>query len=509
MSGLNKDYFLTLDIRTGNLTGGNIYFYNTDKLTSNIFVQLVEKKDKIMDIISNPSEISLRASIVKPGKVIKRVDSTLVDDVKAIYEFKLPLDCTNLGGEYYLEFEIKEVADNVEKCATSNFVKYEVKESILTKIGEDGIDTEDYPLFLDLVRRLETEIEGKFDEVRLNTDDTIDTHIVLDFYAKNIKVDSVAFDIDVDLTNYATKTFVSTEIAKAQLQGVDGSGIDLSGFATMDDIPTKTSQLRNDSNFLSSIPSEYITETELGTELENYSLGTHTHDDVYASKDDLKKIMDLVDTPPKYVRPSLSLSASVSNLQHNVTTSITLNPSFSQNDGGGVTKYVLNKGSIKLYENTSLGSYTDTVTLTYNSSVTYSATVTYSDGIIKNTSLGIPYPSTSIKAGSTSTSKTINCYALSYTGVISKATITASDIPSLTSRLCTSKSYTGNYSLNNQRVVYMYPSYLGTLTSIKDSNNFDYINSYTLTKMTYNDIQYNVYILTDEVTISSFKQIFN
>ena len=180
-----------------------------------------------------------------------------------------------------------------------------------------------------------------------------------------------------------------------------------------------------------------------------------------------------------------------------------------QNDGGDITKYVLNKGDIKLYENTSLGSYTDTVTLPYNNSVTYTASVTYADGTIKNTSLGIPYPSTSIKAGTVTSSKTIKCYALSYTGIISNSTITVADISSLTSRLCTAKSYTGTYNLDNQRVVYMYPSYLGVLTSIKDSNNFDYINSYTLTKMTYNDVEYNIYILTDPVTITGFKQIFN
>ena len=33
--------------------------------------------------------------------------------------------------------------------------------------------------------------------------------------------------------------------------------------ANKSDIPTKTSQLTNDSNFISSIPSEYVTETEL------------------------------------------------------------------------------------------------------------------------------------------------------------------------------------------------------------------------------------------------------
>ena len=33
--------------------------------------------------------------------------------------------------------------------------------------------------------------------------------------------------------------------------------------ANKSDIPTKTSQLTNDSNFLTSIPSEYVTESEL------------------------------------------------------------------------------------------------------------------------------------------------------------------------------------------------------------------------------------------------------
>lgn len=38
---------------------------------------------------------------------------------------------------------------------------------------------------------------------------------------------------------------------------------DISGKANTDDIPTKTSELTNDSGFLTSIPNEYITETEL------------------------------------------------------------------------------------------------------------------------------------------------------------------------------------------------------------------------------------------------------
>ena len=44
---------------------------------------------------------------------------------------------------------------------------------------------------------------------------------------------------NIDLPAYATKNYVSTEIAKAQLSGGgDGSGVDLSGFATKDDLTT-------------------------------------------------------------------------------------------------------------------------------------------------------------------------------------------------------------------------------------------------------------------------------
>ena len=84
----------------------------------------------------------------------------------------------------------------------------------------------------------------------------------------------------VDLTGYATETYVQNKIEEASLSGGE---IDLSGYATKADlnnkanashthtksditglsIPTKTSQLTNDSGFITSIPSEYVTESEL------------------------------------------------------------------------------------------------------------------------------------------------------------------------------------------------------------------------------------------------------
>ena len=71
-----------------------------------------------------------------------------------------------------------------------------------------------------------------------------------------------------------------------------------------------------------------------------------------------------------------------------------------------------------------------------------------------------------------------------------------------------SKSYTGTTSLNNQRAVYAYPKSFGALTSIKDANNFDYLNSYTRSELEINNETYYIYVLTDPTSITTFKQIY-
>lgn len=224
---------------------------------------------------------------------------------------------------------------------------------------------------------------------------------------------------------------------------------------------------------------------------------------------DISTILDIVDTPPTYIKPTLSISLNTGTLEHNKATSVTITPNFKQNDAGSVSKYVLYKNGTEIFNNTTVSAYTDSATINHNGSASYSATATYDDGPIKNTLLGIPYPNTSIKAGSVSASGIIRAYALSYYGIINSSTITENDISSLSSRLSSSKSYTYTVNLAEQRIVYMYPQSFGTLTSIKDANNFDYINSYTRTTLSYNGVDYYVYILTDPVTITGFKQIFN
>lgn len=273
----------------------------------------------------------------------------------------------------------------------------------------------------------------------------------------------------------------------------------IEGLATKEEIPSIEGLATED------YVDEKISQIEPGgggmTEEERAQLEKNTSD--------ISTILGIVDTPPTYTKPTLSISFNTSTLEHNKATSVMITPNFKQNDAGSVSSYVLYKNGTEIFNNTTVSAYTDSATISHNGSTSYSATATYGDGAIKNTLLGIPYPNTSIKAGSVSASGTIRAYALSYYGVISSSTITENDISSLSSRLSSSKSYTYTVSLSEQRIVYMYPQSFGTLTSIKDANNFDYINSYTRTTLSYNGVDYYVYILTDPVTITGFKQIFN
>lgn len=93
-------------------------------------------------------------------------------------------------------------------------------------------------------------------------------------------------------SNFVNETYVANKIAEAQLKQEE---VDLSGFATKKEledkadkteIPTKISQLTNDSNFLTSIPSEYITEDKLIEK--GYALKTDLH--THSNKDILDNI---------------------------------------------------------------------------------------------------------------------------------------------------------------------------------------------------------------------------
>lgn len=127
-----------------------------------------------------------------------------------------------------------------------------------------------------------TEIDAKFDNIDLsdlsalaNKQDKIsDLETIREGAAKGATALQEVPD------TYATKAYVSEQIANI----ATGGDVDLSEYATKEELstkadkielPTKVSELENDSGFITSIPSEYVTESELENELSGYVSDTY------------------------------------------------------------------------------------------------------------------------------------------------------------------------------------------------------------------------------------------
>lgn len=109
-----------------------------------------------------------------------------------------------------------------------------------------------------------------------------------------------------------------------------------------------------------------------------------------------------------------------------------------------------------------------------------------------------------------SSSVSIRFVALSYSGVVaSNFVVNAANVKALTSSLQGGKNRTLTFNLNNQKSCIAYPKEFGAASSIKDGNNFDYLDSYTRTEITIDGEAYYVYLLSNHTTITNFKQIIN
>lgn len=155
----------------------------------------------------------------------------------------------------------------------------------------------------------------------------------------------------------------------------------------------------------------------------------------------------------------------------------------------------------------------NTLTSGVNNGGTFSYTYTPSTPISNTVTLGVD-----VKDGKQTVTKSIKitfCYPTYYGTVAdSVASMSASDIQGLDKRVAVNnKAMTwSGISMDYGKLCYAYPKSFGALTSIKDANNVDYINSYTRTEVTLtengNSVVYYCYLLTDAAGVSNFKQIY-
>ena len=202
------------------------------------------------------------------------------------------------------------------------------------------------------------------------------------------------------------------------------------------------------------------------------------------------------------------------------TTTFTITPSntlklFGDTITSEIMKVVVKKKSNDITEiafkadSTVLNSITSGV----NNGGTFSYTYTPSTPISNTVTLSVD-----VKDGEQTVTKSIKitfCYPTYYGTVAdSVASMTASDIQGLDKRVAVNnKAMTwSGISMDYGKLCYAYPKSFGALTSIKDANNVDYINSYTRTEVTLtengNSVVYYCYLLTDAAGVSNFKQIY-
>ena len=172
-----------------------------------------------------------------------------------------------------------------------------------------------------------------------------------------------ALDINIDLSSYATKEALTQAINSIDLSAyAKKTDIpSLNGYAKTSEIPSKVSQLENDSNYLSSIPEEYVTETELNAK--GY-LTEHQDLSAYALKTEIPSLDGYATT--QYVDNAIANVPSGGNVDlSNYYTKAETNALIPSTDGLATTEYVDN--AVSNIPTTDLSNY-------YTKAETYSKT---------------------------------------------------------------------------------------------------------------------------------------
>ena len=109
-----------------------------------------------------------------------------------------------------------------------------------------------------------------------------------------------------------------------------------------------------------------------------------------------------------------------------------------------------------------------------------------------------------------SASKQVSVVYPSYFGSVGADwTPTETTVMALSKSLQTSRASTHTgINTSNGKIAYCYPASFGKLTSVKDGNGYEVIDSYTLWTVNVNSVEYNCYLLTTPVTSNGVTQIY-
>ena len=229
-------------------------------------------KTYVLDEISKIEGVDLSDYALK--KEIPTVTSQLRNDSGYITSAAIPVNVSHFVNDMYY-ITNSELLEALKGLDVSNLdlSAFALKTDIPTKVSKLTNDvpyaTED--LLYEAIGNL-TSLEAKILERLPVVGEPMTLYLVgntTDGYVQYMYIDNKWAElgsVDIDLSDYYTKDEVNDTLEDYYTKDeVDEAleDIDLSEYALKTEIPNKTSQLTNDSGFLTSIPSTYVTEDEL------------------------------------------------------------------------------------------------------------------------------------------------------------------------------------------------------------------------------------------------------
>lgn len=186
--------------------------------------------------------------------------------------------------------------------------------------------------------------------------------------------------------------------------------------AKVSDIPTKVSELTNDSGYLTEHQSldgiateDYVDSLievdEISVELgANGSVGGYKTGDVIAEGTSIKTILNKLfqkAVAATYTKPKIALAAqstAAGSYEYGTDITAQVKATFTQNDAGAIESISILKDGVEILDGTSNSLTSNSEQIRLTTTVSYTASATYAEGAIKNNNLGEASPDGHIEA---------------------------------------------------------------------------------------------------------------
>lgn len=181
ITNLNRDYLIKINVKEATIDVPKMTFWNTDKKTSNIFVQLVinmSTNELISNYVTvqNATDYKITLNVIKPKtKQYKTIEATLLNEEKALFEIDLPDEFTDQVGDYSFEFEVSSKVDSNDESITTSNGTYKVNGSILTNLNEEISSSPDLPILKQLIEQVKSLQGGDLTGYQKKSDNSLET----------------------------------------------------------------------------------------------------------------------------------------------------------------------------------------------------------------------------------------------------------------------------------------------------------------------------------------------